>query len=68
MLQVYSVQEVMKARVKDMEDMLAQCMKLEEETGIIAIFRFSGEIVDIHAVAYPDSRNGGNQPTKFAFF
>uniref|UniRef100_A0A914C5Y9 CRAL-TRIO domain-containing protein n=1 Tax=Acrobeloides nanus TaxID=290746 RepID=A0A914C5Y9_9BILA len=33
MLQVYSVQEVMKARVKDMEDMLAQCMKLEEETG-----------------------------------
>lgn len=34
MLQTYSIQEIMNARVKDMEDMLYECMKLEQATGI----------------------------------
>jgi hypothetical protein len=32
-MNTYSVQEVMKARCQDLEDLLAAVMKLEQETG-----------------------------------
>ncbi|KAI1707953.1 CRAL/TRIO domain-containing protein [Ditylenchus destructor] len=33
MVETYSMQDVLKARTKDLEDMLAACMKLESQTG-----------------------------------
>uniref|UniRef100_A0AC34QFU4 CRAL-TRIO domain-containing protein n=1 Tax=Panagrolaimus sp. JU765 TaxID=591449 RepID=A0AC34QFU4_9BILA len=33
MIQTYSIQEVMKARVPDLEEMLRKCMELEKQTG-----------------------------------
>lgn len=33
MIETFSIQEVMKARCQDLEDLLAACMQLEAETG-----------------------------------
>lgn len=46
MLKTFSIQEVLKARTQDLEDMLAECMECEARTGIYFFYFFTLKIIN----------------------
>uniref|UniRef100_A0A914QKE7 CRAL-TRIO domain-containing protein n=1 Tax=Panagrolaimus davidi TaxID=227884 RepID=A0A914QKE7_9BILA len=47
MIQSHSIQEVMKARIPDLEDMLRHCMKIEKKTGKQASILYVMDLTDL---------------------